>query len=79
MREFEVIRNKTGLTTASFIYIFSTLCPSIFGLLIKKTSEMACTKPAANAVQTKPVEVSQELQDGEKFVKWDEVGGCSVL
>jgi len=24
-------------------------------------------------MQTKPVEVSQQLQDGEKFIKWDEV------
>lgn len=33
---------------------------------------MAGTK-VGNTVQTKPVEISQELQDGEKFVKWDEV------
>lgn len=32
-------------------------------------------QPVVNAVQTKPVEVSQQLQDGEKFVKWDEVSG----
>lgn len=43
---------------------------------------MAETKqqqPAANAVQTKPVEVSQELQNGEKFIKWDEVDNETVL
>lgn len=34
---------------------------------------MAGTKSAENAVQTSPVEISQQLQDGEKFVKWDEV------
>ena len=35
---------------------------------------MANNKVASNnAVQTKPVEVSQQLQDGEKFIKWDEV------
>ena len=34
---------------------------------------MAGTKSAENAVQTRPVEVSQKLQDGEKFIKWDEV------
>ncbi|XP_033226489.1 1-phosphatidylinositol 4,5-bisphosphate phosphodiesterase classes I and II isoform X2 [Belonocnema kinseyi] len=39
---------------------------------------MAYTKPAANAVQTKPVEVSQELQEGEKFVKWDEDSGVAT-
>lgn len=27
----------------------------------------------ANAVTLKPVEVLQSLQDGEKFIKWDEV------
>ncbi|XP_043470504.1 1-phosphatidylinositol 4,5-bisphosphate phosphodiesterase classes I and II isoform X1 [Leptopilina heterotoma] len=31
-----------------------------------------------NAVQTKPVEISQELQDGEKFVKWDEDSGVAT-
>lgn len=36
---------------------------------------MASTKSGENAVQTSPVEISQQLQDGEKFVKWDEV--CS--
>lgn len=34
---------------------------------------MAGNKSVQNAVQTKPIEVSQQLQDGEKFVKWDEV------
>lgn len=29
---------------------------------------------SGNAVQLKPVEVSKTLQDGEKFIKWDEVG-----
>ncbi|XP_014229604.1 1-phosphatidylinositol 4,5-bisphosphate phosphodiesterase classes I and II isoform X1 [Trichogramma pretiosum] len=33
---------------------------------------MASTKSAENAVQTKPIEVSEMLQTGEKFVKWDE-------
>lgn len=37
-------------------------------------AEMANNKQlAVNAVQTKAVEVSQQLQDGEKFIKWDEV------
>lgn len=27
----------------------------------------------SNAVTLKPVEVPQALQDGEKFIKWDEV------
>lgn len=34
---------------------------------------MANNKPVGNAVHTRPVEVSQQLQDGEKFIKWDEV------
>lgn len=34
---------------------------------------MASNKNTINIMQTKPVEVSQQLQDGEKFVKWDEV------
>ncbi|XP_014213260.1 1-phosphatidylinositol 4,5-bisphosphate phosphodiesterase classes I and II isoform X2 [Copidosoma floridanum] len=33
---------------------------------------MAGTKSAENAAQVRPVDVSQQLQDGEKFVKWDE-------
>ncbi|XP_058792167.1 1-phosphatidylinositol 4,5-bisphosphate phosphodiesterase classes I and II isoform X2 [Phymastichus coffea] len=39
---------------------------------------MASTKSAENAVQTKPIEVSQQLQDGEKFVKWDEDSGIAT-
>ncbi|KAF7990398.1 hypothetical protein HCN44_000203 [Aphidius gifuensis] len=35
-------------------------------------------QPVVNAVQTKPVEVSQQLQDGEKFVKWDEDSGVAT-
>lgn len=34
---------------------------------------MAGNKSATTTMHTKPVEVSQQLQDGEKFVKWDEV------
>ncbi|XP_012270478.1 1-phosphatidylinositol 4,5-bisphosphate phosphodiesterase classes I and II isoform X2 [Orussus abietinus] len=32
----------------------------------------------ANAVQTKPVEVSKQLQEGQKFVKWDEDSGVAT-
>ncbi|XP_015521246.2 1-phosphatidylinositol 4,5-bisphosphate phosphodiesterase classes I and II [Neodiprion pinetum] len=39
---------------------------------------MAGTKSVANVVQIKPVEVSQQLQDGEKFVKWDEDSGVGT-
>ncbi|XP_016837746.1 1-phosphatidylinositol 4,5-bisphosphate phosphodiesterase classes I and II isoform X1 [Nasonia vitripennis] len=39
---------------------------------------MAGTKSAENAVQTRPVEISQQLQDGEKFVKWDEDSGVAT-
>ncbi|XP_043266529.1 1-phosphatidylinositol 4,5-bisphosphate phosphodiesterase classes I and II isoform X2 [Venturia canescens] len=39
---------------------------------------MANNKAPSNAVQTKAVEVSQQLQDGEKFVKWDEDSGVAT-
>ncbi|XP_015173186.1 PREDICTED: 1-phosphatidylinositol 4,5-bisphosphate phosphodiesterase classes I and II isoform X2 [Polistes dominula] len=39
---------------------------------------MAANKAQINAVQTKPVEVSQQLQDGEKFIKWDEDSGVAT-
>ncbi|RLU22284.1 hypothetical protein DMN91_004562 [Ooceraea biroi] len=35
----------------------------------------AGNKSTAVTMQTKPVEVSQQLQDGEKFIKWDEDSG----
>jgi len=45
---------------------------------------MAGTKNTAHVVQLKPVEVPKCMQDGEKFIKWDEVmskslEGTSVL
>ncbi|KAF7386290.1 hypothetical protein HZH68_013422 [Vespula germanica] len=39
---------------------------------------MAGNKAQINAVQTKPVEVSQQIQDGEKFIKWDEDSGVAT-
>ncbi|XP_011300454.1 1-phosphatidylinositol 4,5-bisphosphate phosphodiesterase classes I and II isoform X2 [Fopius arisanus] len=35
-------------------------------------------QPVVNAVQTKAVEVSQQLQEGEKFIKWDEDSGVAT-
>ncbi|XP_015115632.1 1-phosphatidylinositol 4,5-bisphosphate phosphodiesterase classes I and II [Diachasma alloeum] len=35
-------------------------------------------QPVVNAVQTKAVEVSQQLQEGEKFIKWDEDSGIAT-
>ncbi|XP_057325242.1 1-phosphatidylinositol 4,5-bisphosphate phosphodiesterase classes I and II isoform X2 [Microplitis mediator] len=35
-------------------------------------------QPSINAVQTKPVEVSPQLQAGEKFIKWDEDSGVGT-
>lgn len=34
-----------------------------------------------NAVTLRPVEVPQALQDGEKFIKWDEVSSpdCFII
>ncbi|XP_076239602.1 phospholipase C at 21C isoform X1 [Calliopsis andreniformis] len=40
---------------------------------------MAGTKTAGSPLQFRPVEVSQELQNGEKFVKWDEDSGIATL
>lgn len=49
---------------------------------------MAGTKNTAHVVQLKPVEVPKCMQDGEKFIKWDEVmsrfakrhcGSCSFI
>lgn len=34
---------------------------------------MAGNKVMGSVLQFRPVEVSQQLQNGEKFVKWDEV------
>jgi len=34
---------------------------------------MAGTKGIGVTMHIKPVEVSQQLQGGEKFIKWDEV------
>ncbi|XP_066601294.1 1-phosphatidylinositol 4,5-bisphosphate phosphodiesterase classes I and II [Prorops nasuta] len=39
---------------------------------------MAGNKSGTNPVQTKPVEVSQQIQEGEKFVKWDEDSGVAT-
>ncbi|KAF2880994.1 hypothetical protein ILUMI_25210 [Ignelater luminosus] len=34
--------------------------------------------PIANAVSLKPIEVPQALQNGEKFIKWDEDSGVGT-
>lgn len=34
---------------------------------------MAGNKTMGGVLQFRPIEVSQQLQDGDKFVKWDEV------
>ncbi|XP_012221667.1 1-phosphatidylinositol 4,5-bisphosphate phosphodiesterase classes I and II isoform X2 [Linepithema humile] len=39
---------------------------------------MAGNKSTAITMHTKPVEVSQQLQEGEKFVKWDEDSGIAT-
>lgn len=38
----------------------------------------ASNKSTTTTMYTKPVEVSQQLQDGEKFVKWDEDSGIAT-
>ncbi|XP_078036358.1 phospholipase C at 21C isoform X2 [Augochlora pura] len=39
---------------------------------------MSSTKTSGSVLQFRPVEVSQMLQDGEKFVKWDEDSGIAT-
>ncbi|XP_046389160.1 1-phosphatidylinositol 4,5-bisphosphate phosphodiesterase classes I and II [Ischnura elegans] len=39
---------------------------------------MAGTKSSAHTTHLKPVEVSKALQDGEKFIKWDEDSGVGI-
>ncbi|XP_030750745.1 1-phosphatidylinositol 4,5-bisphosphate phosphodiesterase classes I and II isoform X2 [Sitophilus oryzae] len=36
------------------------------------------TPPSQNAVSLKPIEVPQALQNGEKFIKWDEDSGVGI-
>ncbi|XP_076766451.1 phospholipase C at 21C isoform X3 [Xylocopa sonorina] len=53
--------------------IFSTpdysLCP---------LDRMAGSKAAGSVLQFRAIEVSQQLQDGEKFIKWDEDSGIAT-
>ncbi|XP_043251916.1 1-phosphatidylinositol 4,5-bisphosphate phosphodiesterase classes I and II [Colletes gigas] len=39
---------------------------------------MAVNKMTGSVLQFRPIEVSQQLQDGEKFVKWDEDSGIAT-
>ncbi|XP_061930206.1 1-phosphatidylinositol 4,5-bisphosphate phosphodiesterase classes I and II isoform X4 [Apis cerana] len=39
---------------------------------------MAGNKTAGSVVQFRPIEVSQQLQEGEKFIKWDEDSGIAT-
>ncbi|XP_006567288.1 1-phosphatidylinositol 4,5-bisphosphate phosphodiesterase classes I and II isoform X2 [Apis mellifera] len=39
---------------------------------------MASNKTAGSVVQFRPIEVSQQLQEGEKFIKWDEDSGIAT-
>ncbi|XP_012152849.1 phospholipase C at 21C isoform X2 [Megachile rotundata] len=40
---------------------------------------MASTKTTGSVLQFRPVEVSQRLQNGDKFLKWDEDSGIATL
>jgi hypothetical protein len=40
---------------------------------------MAGAKPGVHVVKLKPIEVPKALQEGEKFVKWDDVSICQFL
>ncbi|PSN44092.1 1-phosphatidylinositol 4 [Blattella germanica] len=44
----------------------------------KFAATMAGTKNTAHVVQLKPVEVPKCMQDGEKFIKWDEDSGVGT-
>jgi hypothetical protein len=61
----------SALTTATAAALTSTLPESA-----SKSSQQSPRNTAKNAtvaVQTGPIEVSKVLQEGEKFIKWDEV------
>lgn len=59
----------SALTTATAAALTSTLPDNA----PKSAQQSPRKSPSAVAVRTGPVEVSKELQDGEKFIKWDEV------
>ena len=40
---------------------------------------MAGYRPAVHVVQLRPAVVPDELQRGDKFVKWDEVSGSEAV
>lgn len=45
----------------------------------RNTSTSSSTMSSGTYVQVGPIEVSKSLQDGDKFVKWDEVSFFSVI
>ncbi|XP_035723620.1 1-phosphatidylinositol 4,5-bisphosphate phosphodiesterase classes I and II-like isoform X2 [Vespa mandarinia] len=59
-------------------HVKSYSVPANYILVRYHEVRMAGNKAQINAVQTKPVEVSQQLQDGEKFIKWDEDSGVAT-
>lgn len=61
----------SALTTATASALTSTL-PDAPKSTQQSPRKMASV-PSAVAVQTGQVEVSKVLQEGEKFIKWDEV------
>lgn len=66
----------SAFTTATAAALTSTLPESA------KSSQQQSPRNTANnatvAVQTGPIEVSKALQEGEKFIKWDEVSSIFI-
>lgn len=59
----------SALTTATAAALTSTLPESAS----KSSQQSPRNMETTVAVQTGPIEVSKALQEGEKFIKWDEV------
>nr|XP_050862430.1 1-phosphatidylinositol 4,5-bisphosphate phosphodiesterase classes I and II isoform X2 [Vespula vulgaris] len=66
------------LTARDAAHVKSYSVPANYILVRYQEVRMAGNKAQINAVQTKPVEVSQQIQDGEKFIKWDEDSGAAT-
>ncbi|KAL2751268.1 hypothetical protein V1477_000426 [Vespula maculifrons] len=66
------------LTARDAAHVKSYSVPANYILVRYQEVRMAGNKAQINAVQTKPVEVSQQIQDGEKFIKWDEDSGSAT-
>lgn len=62
----------SALTTATASALSSTL-PDNAPKSAHQSPRNTAAISSSVAVQTAPIEVSKALQEGEKFIKWDEV------